>query len=142
VRTVEFQTPVYERKILSFAQKVLTQDEWDTLEAVELMSLESEQKDDLELLEDGSTVKREQIVTFDDFEVQRITLKTKETWTVPDVGSYRLMMTIQGVLKVGGQQVAQEEAVFIPANCRDIQMQSSSEEPCVVLISQPCSNQH
>jgi hypothetical protein len=35
VRTVEFQTPTYERKILSFAQKVLTQDHWDTTVGVE-----------------------------------------------------------------------------------------------------------
>ncbi|MDX2350038.1 MAG: hypothetical protein QNK32_06580, partial [Porticoccus sp.] len=39
VRTVEFQTPVYERMILSFAQKVLTQTHWDTEKAIAMMSL-------------------------------------------------------------------------------------------------------
>ncbi|MCB1614613.1 MAG: hypothetical protein KDI30_01240, partial [Pseudomonadales bacterium] len=39
VRTVEFQTPVYERKILSFAQKVLTQSDWDTGEALSLCDI-------------------------------------------------------------------------------------------------------
>ena len=34
VRAIEFQTPHYERQILSFAQKVLTQSDWDTESAI------------------------------------------------------------------------------------------------------------
>ena len=139
VRTVEFQTPVYERKILSFAQKVLTQENWDTAEAVELMSLAPQEKASLKLLEDGSAVKREQIVDFEDFEVQRITLKTIDTWVFPDTDSYLLVMTIQGVLEIDGQVLRHEEAAFVPANCAGITLQSLSEHPCIVLISQPKS---
>src|SRR5690606_327598 len=54
VRTVEFQTPVYERKILAFAQKVLTQDHWDTSEAVELMSLEAGSLEALSVISQGA----------------------------------------------------------------------------------------
>lgn len=39
VSVVEFQTPVFERKILAASQPVATQDGWDSAEAVELMDL-------------------------------------------------------------------------------------------------------
>ena len=40
VRTIEFQTPVYERQIVSFAQKVLTQNHWDTAAAMQITQLD------------------------------------------------------------------------------------------------------
>jgi len=40
VRVLEFQTPVYERMILSFAQRVLTQSQWDTAAATRILRLE------------------------------------------------------------------------------------------------------
>lgn len=51
VRTVEFQTPVYERLIVSFAQKVLTQNHWDTDRALQLMDVQPNAGgDDIEVL--------------------------------------------------------------------------------------------
>ncbi len=137
VRTVEFQTPVYERKILSFAQKVLTQASWDTAEAVELMSIGTEAESDIELLEDGPKVKREQIVCFDDFHVQRVTITARTDYILESIGSYSLVMVIQGLPTTNGQEIAPEEAVFVPASCGDIKLRNMSLEPCVVLISRP-----
>ena len=39
VRVFEFQTPTYERNIISFNQKVLTQDHWDSSYAINTLSL-------------------------------------------------------------------------------------------------------
>lgn len=39
VEVVEFQTPVYERKIISFNQKVLTQESWDSEDGIDLIDL-------------------------------------------------------------------------------------------------------
>ena len=39
---VEFQTPVFERKILAASQRVATQKGWDSAEAVDLMDLETQ----------------------------------------------------------------------------------------------------
>src|SRR5690625_6902641 len=72
VRTVEFQTPVYERLILSFAQKVLTQDHWDTEEAVERMALEPPPERPLPRLRRGVGWVEEQIVDVADFEALRL----------------------------------------------------------------------
>ncbi|MBV1931890.1 MAG: hypothetical protein KUG71_09250 [Porticoccaceae bacterium] len=151
VRTVEFQTPVYERKILSFAQKVLTQNNWDTAEAMELMPMESEQdlnpgqapepalNNPLVEFEDSAEVRCEQVVVFEDFQVQRITLQPGAEWLLPGNGAYSLVMTIQGVLSLSGQQVRHEQAVFVPVSCGDINLQNLAAGPCVALISQPCS---
>ena len=74
VKVVEFQTPVYERKILSFGQKVLTQSHWDTVEALELADLDFAQLQAPEMLELDSHLRIERIVNFDTFEVRRILL--------------------------------------------------------------------
>ncbi|MGI9322410.1 MAG: hypothetical protein ACR2PJ_02405, partial [Pseudomonadales bacterium] len=42
IRVVEFQTPHYERQILSFGQKALTQDGWDTEDALQQALLNAE----------------------------------------------------------------------------------------------------
>ena len=42
VSVVEFQTPVFERKILAASQRVATQQGWDSAEAVDLMDLETQ----------------------------------------------------------------------------------------------------
>lgn len=42
VSVVEFQTPVFERKILAASQRVATQTGWDSAEAVDLIDLEAE----------------------------------------------------------------------------------------------------
>lgn len=42
VSVVEFQTPVFERKILAASQPVVTQTHWDSAEAVDLIDLEAE----------------------------------------------------------------------------------------------------
>src|SRR5690606_8185161 len=74
VRVVEFQTPVYERKILSFGQKVLTQEHWDTVEALTLVDMAADTLIKPELLLESAAVQVQRIVNFDEFEVCRIRL--------------------------------------------------------------------
>ncbi|MFK8048838.1 MAG: hypothetical protein AB8B81_10425 [Halioglobus sp.] len=114
VRTVEFQTPVYERKILSFAQQVLTQNHWDTKEAVDIMVLEPPPEDDFALLEDGPGILVERIVNFSDFEVHRIILSKGASMTVPALKSYALVMVVEGVLALGSSEFGPENALILP----------------------------
>src|SRR5690606_7164749 len=74
VRVVEFQTPVYERKILSFGQKVLTQEHWDTTEALSLVDMGQESSVVQELHTEINGIQIQRIVNFDEFEVHRIKL--------------------------------------------------------------------
>ena len=95
VRVVEFQTPVYERKILSFGQKVLTQADWDTEEAMTLALTDVAQWEEPELLSPPSDYRLERIVHFDDFQVQRLTVA--RTCKIPlNIRVNTLMMLIQG----------------------------------------------
>jgi mannose-6-phosphate isomerase class I len=97
VRVVEFQTPVYERKILSFGQKVLTQTHWDTEEALALVDLDLSTLQPPELMSTAPKSRVERIVNFDDFEVQRIQF---DGHYLLDSEAYSIMMVLQGELTV------------------------------------------
>ncbi len=101
VRVVEFQTPVYERKILSFGQKVLTQAHWDTEEALELVDLDFAKFQSSELVSIAPQSRVERIVNFDDFEVQRIQLDGHYLFG-GDV--YSILMVLQGGLTLGAAE--------------------------------------
>ena len=118
VRTVEFQTPVYERKILSFGQKVLTQGHWDTREALELMSLEAPLPSPLSRLnadtDDGFCVER--VVRFDDFEVLRGELEPGVSCDLSPYVSgapYVLLLLISGEVLFKGERLGVNRAFLL-----------------------------
>ena len=137
VRTIEFQTPVYERKILSFAQQVLTQRHWDTVGAVRQMTLLPPTDSDLQRLPaaPGSVVER--IVDFEDFEVWRVTLQEGAYYCPERIGCYRIVMVVSGNLALSGVAYGPEQAALIPAATR---LEMSSAEPTddvVFLLATP-----
>lgn len=137
VRTVEFQTPVYERKILSFGQKVLTQPEWDTAEAVTQMLLDVPALSRCETLSAGPGWRRERIVTFDDFIVDRLTIDGGHQWSLEADGEYGLLMAVGADFKVGGRSLAHEQACFVPSIRSPMICKNQSEEQGVLLIARP-----
>ena len=137
VRTVEFQTPVYERRILSFAQKVLTQGHWDTEQAVAMMLLETPGLPELTILEESLGYLLVEVVTFDDFRVWRLTLLPGSGYLVPATGCYGLLMAIDGVVVLGGHHLLMEEAVLLPAERTETLLINQSAEDAVVLIARP-----
>ncbi|HEY8386780.1 MAG TPA: hypothetical protein VIK82_11230 [Porticoccaceae bacterium] len=137
VRTVEFQTPVYERQILSFAQKVLTQSHWDTARAVGLMSLGAGALEPLELLLDDDSLRLERIVRFSDFEVLRLTLRADARWTLPEADHYRLLMVVAGSPEVGDQRCEPEDALLVPRCALTPSIAAREGHEAVVLICLP-----
>jgi hypothetical protein len=127
VRTLEFQTPVYERKILSFAQKVLTQPHWDTRAALENILLKTPAQDELPVVFASDTISVEQIVNFDDFNVVRIRLCANTTYALPPQNSYALIMPVASACYFLSSAVelniAAETAIFVP----HVLMQNSQE---------------
>lgn len=115
VRTIEFQTPVYERKILSFAQKVLTQDHWDTDKALECLSLDFPADEPLALIEQDEGLLIEEVVNFSDFDVWRISLAAHHQWQAPELNHYRLVIGVAGAVTTSGLCLGQEQAAFLPA---------------------------
>ena len=136
VRTVEFQSPVYERKILSFAQKVLTQNHWDSDEAIALMSTEEPVEAPLEVLEANSRCCLERVVEFDDFQVERLTLAPGAEWRLISGEHYALVMAVNALI-LAGCRLDAEEAAWIPAAAESVVIENPGSEPVIVLISRP-----
>lgn len=100
VRTIEFQTPVYERQILSFAQKVLTQTEWDTEAAMNQVIIDTPAQPALTRLNDSACLCVEQVVEFDDFDVKRVRLSAEQAFTLAATNRYSLLLLISGDLHI------------------------------------------
>ncbi|WP_439134442.1 hypothetical protein [Pseudomaricurvus sp.] len=147
VRTIEFQTPVYERQILSFAQKVLTQDHWDTDKALECMNLGDHQLQPLPVVErrveediEGQGNRAvsalvEEVVSFSDFEVWRITLQPNSCYHLLKPG-YALAIGVSGAAHVQGQLLQGEEACLLAAESGE-KLLSASDTGAVLLVSFP-----
>lgn len=115
VRTVEFQTPVYERKILSFAQKVLTQSEWDTEAALSRVQVEAPKDNEIAVIArfDGAVL--EKIVDFDDFHAFRLRFEFDSAVDIEQLGDYSLVMSVIGSIGVCGYQLGEQQAAIIPS---------------------------
>lgn len=137
VRTVEFQTPVYERKILSFAQKVLTQAHWDTAEAMRIVNLEAPPADDLVVVDADENFSLEQVVSFDDFRAYRLTLAPGADFSFDMGDSYKIVMVVDGHALVGRQALAPEEAALVPRTANNCRILNPGASPLVCLISLP-----
>lgn len=150
VRTVEFQTPVYERKILSFTQKVLTQTHWDTAAALENVSLETPATPELEQINSSAGVVVERVVMFHDFEVVRVMLSAGSRYQLPACVSYRLLMVISGSLVCYATESSTftqakytdaptylaSQAVLLPASLAHTEWQAG-DEGAIVLLALP-----
>jgi hypothetical protein len=138
VRTVEFQTPVYERKILSFAQKVLTQDHWDTEEAVAQMQLEPVEEEAFDCLVNEDDLRVERIVDFSDFEVRRVCLAGGGSLDVEPLPLYGLIMVVDGELEVAGSAFGPEQAFILPRGWAGQLAALKPASSLVFLLAFPC----
>lgn len=136
VRTVEFQTPVYERKILSFAQKVLTQTHWDTEEAMELVTIDAPERASLPLIAEEAAYRIEEVVDFEDFRVERITLSQGASFGVVAGREYALLMSVTEGALLNQRPMKAEQAVFLPAG-EQAQRITSNEQEAVLLLARP-----
>ncbi len=109
VRVVEFQTQTYERYIVSFAQRVLTQDHWDSEHAIANMHLNAPEPTRFETAAPGI----ERIARFDDFNVWRVNA-TAASFQLPSNLPYAVCMAIGGKIRIGSVELSSEEACFVP----------------------------
>jgi hypothetical protein len=137
VRVIEFQTPSYERKILSFGQKVLTQDHWDTREAVERMLLAPPPAalPQRELKAAGVWVER--IIDFPDFEGERISIQPGVSWLAPVETTYRLLIVVSGGLEAEGGRYGAENALLLPRHWQGALRASQASAQLVFLLVRP-----
>ncbi|MEQ8857107.1 MAG: hypothetical protein RIC56_00535 [Pseudomonadales bacterium] len=110
VRVIEFQTPSYERYIISFAQRVVTQNHWDSETAVANMRLDAPPPPRFERVAEGV----ERIVSFDDFQVWRVTLPPGAELTLPAHCDYAVCIGVRGSVRVGPLSLGPEQAALVP----------------------------
>ena len=136
VRVVEFQTPHYERYILSFAQKVLTQAHWDTEQAIDKIVWDAEFDSTLVELESGERHRIDLVADFDEFEVQRIYLQPGASHRIatPD---YAIVMAIDGSVIAGDVELAAEQACLLPAILPAIEIRPAGNTRCFALLAMP-----
>ncbi len=137
VRTVEFQTPVYERLILSFAQKVLTQAEWDTDAAATLLCLNSPIAAPWPVTARGEGWCEEQIVEFDDFVVRRVTLEPGAQRKLSAGAGYALLMVVGAEVQLAGNSLAADTAVLLPVDWSGGEVANWSEQSAYLLLATP-----
>lgn len=110
VRVVEFQTQTYERFIISFAQRVLTQDHWDSAHAIARMHIDAPLAETFEPVTQGV----ERIARFDDFNVWRVDFALAEAVELPNNIPYAVCMCLAGKIDIGDTTYSPEQACFIP----------------------------
>lgn len=113
VTVIEFQTPHYERSILSFSQQVVTQSGWDTEEALGFASFDPPAQTRIDLISKTSGCTVERVADFDTFEVQRISLEPGATYDAPH-SSYRIAVGLDGEINQGN--VDASHGFYLPAN--------------------------
>lgn len=136
VRTVEFQTPVYERKILAFAQKVLTQEHWDTEAAMGSVALMAQLPELDQGEECAPGLLSQQVVDFSDFCVHRLRADKHAELSLASLDSYRLVMAVSGGVAIAGHFLSAEQAVLVPAGA-GLDQCLKLEKGAVALIASP-----
>lgn len=135
VRVVEFQTPHYERYILSFGQQVVTQDHWDTAAAMNEVVVEAPQNASPETLAPGQQL----IADFDAFRVRRLQLEGSQAIRLRLPG-YALVIGVYGRMALQGLarpvQVATEQAYLVPAHGGDTVFCSEDGSSACVLVAE------
>jgi len=139
VRTIEFQTPVYERMVLSFGQKLPSQDHWDINEAVSRMSLDAPLVDEFEILQDEPGLLVEKIVDFTDFEVFRVCSESGGQPACINISDYALIIVVTGYLKAGDAIYGPEQALILPRKWSLFLGAADPVEPLVFLLATPCN---
>jgi len=137
VRVVEFQTPVYERLILSFNQKTLTQNHWDTEEALSVMSIASNPIVNASVVDKNLGCLTEEIALFKDFRVLRLTLKASSSCIVLQEKNYRLALVIKGAVCCNDESLKKECALLLPANLENICIKNDHKSTSIILLASP-----
>lgn len=138
VRTIEFQTPHYERQIISFAQKVLTQDHWDSIDAIHAMTIQTPPAADLPIVVSEAGVKVAAVAEFPQFSVHRLTLEPGANYRF-NSNSYVLTIGVTGRCLVNGEHMRSEEAYLVPANLPTKCIENGSAEQAICLLAVPAS---
>lgn len=107
VRVVEFQTPSYDRYLLSFGQKAWTQSDWDTERALQNLRLDVPDRTSGANSLSGSS----EVARFDDLSIERY---SEGEARCLEATTLTVVMAIAGDCRVGRLTLQHEQAALIP----------------------------
>jgi hypothetical protein len=142
IKVIEFQTPHYERLILMFAQKVLTQNHWDTEEAINKMQADVYHPPKLECIQKSTGLAVERFNEFPQFAFDRICLEPNNSFKDQLDGKYHLLIVISGQAEVSplkGKPIVlnAEESLFMPVAMGSYRLESTGESQLICLKAAP-----
>jgi hypothetical protein len=144
VRVIEFQTAHYERHILSFAQKVMTQDHWDTGTILDKIEIDAEAETDHTIIKSSDGVLVEAIAEFPAFTAVRVTLSPSYQYEM-EIKHYGVVIGVTGrsVISHHSKNLAAsididvEQAYLIPGTSNTLTLANHSKKNAVVLVALP-----
>ena len=140
VRVIEFQTPVYERRILAFGQKVLTQPHWDTEHAVANMQLDAPPSAP-ETISDDGLVRVECVARFPDFSVLRVHIAAHaDACWQPPAADYALAIGVTGLARIADGTLAAEQAALVPTAALRWPVRNGGDAPATLLWAMPTTH--
>lgn len=139
VRVIEFQTPDYERKIISFAQRVLNQPHWDSAEALEMMRVDMPPQPVPQSLGEVAPggARLERLTSFPDFEALRLILPPGAEYQFEARERYRLLIGVTGCCEVGTLQLEPEVACLLPPAAASPLRNASVDCEASLLVAKP-----
>jgi hypothetical protein len=135
VRVIELQTPTYERHILSFAQKVLTQDHWDSEAAIAEMRLDIPPPEEPRVLVQEPDCTIERVVEFDAFSVRRVRLAPGVRLTLSKTPPHTLCIAVSGEVTLGNATLADQSACLVPQSATRRTLLNTGARDAVCLLS-------
>ena len=137
VRVIEFQTPHYERYILSFGQEVLTQDHWDTDSVLEEARTETSTPTPTVQISPG----RDLIADFDAFTVTRLVLEPGNSADTQHT-NYTMVIGVAGEVILDDLTAVGPEQAFFQAPKQALRFTNQGSAPATVLVAEentpPC----
>jgi len=131
VRVIEFQTPHYERYILSFGQEVLTQDHWDTDSALAGARTEASTPEPPVQIAPG----RDLIADFDAFKVTRLMLEPGD-YSETQHTNYTMVIGVAGEMALDDLTEVGPEQAFFQAPKEALRFTNRGKTPATVLIAE------
>ena len=131
VRVIEFQTPHYERYILSFGQEVLTQDHWDTDSALAGARTEISTPTPTVQISPGLDL----IADFDAFKVTRLMLEPGNSTNTLHT-NYTMIIGVAGEMALDDLTTVGPEQAFFQAPKEALRFTNRGTAPATVLIAE------
>ena len=140
VRVIEVQTPVFERKILSFAQRVVTQRGWDTHTAVESMRIDAPPLAQVDVLLDDGAVRIERLARCDELDVLRVRLAPGASWRLPSAVRHRVCFALDAGVALGALALGREQSCVVPAQADRLLATNGGADASATFLLASCAD--